>query len=186
MEIKIKFKDEDKIHGKIPDISYEKFVKTDLYQSGESNVEYDLYLRNNNMFDLTDFNSQSTGDIELIVENENRGRVLKFKCIYDSDNDVLFNERIYFKGTHGKFNIQNQIYKLLFSFGFKYIHTLDSYDHYYEKEGWSVKFNPDEEEFYLQSINTNDDVFFRPDSLKLEGDDVNLENIETYLKELCK
>lgn len=186
MQIKIKFKDEDKIHGVLPDISYERFVKSGLYESGESDVEYDWYLRSNNMVVLTDFNSQSTGDIELIVENKNRGRVLKFKCVYDSDNDESFNERIYFKGNHGKFNIQNKIEKLLLSFGFKYIHTLGSYDHHYEKEGWEIKFNPDEEEFYLQSINSNNAVFFRPASLKLEGDDVNVENIETYLKELCK
>ena len=99
MQIKIKFKDEDKIHCLLPDISYERFVKTDLYQAGASDVSYDEYLKENNMVDLTDFNSQTTSDIELIVENKDRGRVMKFKCIYDSDNDESFHDRIYFKGN---------------------------------------------------------------------------------------
>ena len=185
MEIKIKFKDENNIRGTLSDISYDRFIKTDLYQSGSSDMAYDEYLRENNMVDLTDFNSQSTGDIELIVESENRGRVLKFKCVYDSDNDESFDERIYFKGTHGKFNIQNQLEKLLFSFGFKYIHTLGSYEHHFEKDGWQVIFNPDEEEFYLENINSDDSEFFRPASLNLGGDELILEKIESYLKEFC-
>lgn len=184
MQIKIKFKDEDKIHSTLPDISYERFVKTELYESGESDIAYGEYLRENNMVDLTDFNSESTGDIELIVEDQNRGRVLKFKCVYDSDNDESFHDRMYFRGNYGKFNMPDNLYKLLESFGFKYIHTLNSYDHYFEKENWQAKFNPDEEEFYLESINSNDSVFFRPGALKLEGKDLTLKNIEDYLKEL--
>jgi hypothetical protein len=49
------------------------------------------------MKDLTDFNSQSTGEITLIVEQPYRGRVLKFKWVYDSDNDVNVNDVAYFK-----------------------------------------------------------------------------------------
>ena len=48
------------------------------------------------MKDLTDFNGESTGEITLIVEQPYRGRVLKFRCIYDSDNDENFNEVGYF------------------------------------------------------------------------------------------
>lgn len=118
MIIKIKFIGEDKIHGVFPDISYDKFVKTDLYQLNSSDIAYDAYLKDNNMVDLTDFNAQSTEDIELIVENESRGRVLKFKCVYDSDNDESFHERMYFKGNYGKFNMQDKLQELLFSFGF--------------------------------------------------------------------
>jgi len=49
------------------------------------------------MVELTDFNSQTTNEITLVVEQSWRGRVLKFKCVYDSDNDENFNEEDYFK-----------------------------------------------------------------------------------------
>jgi len=80
---------------KLPDISYEKFTEY-MFKGGSSDVEYDKYCRDNNMKDLTDFNSQSTGEVTLIVEQPYRGRVLKFRCIYDSDNDDSFNEINYF------------------------------------------------------------------------------------------
>ncbi|MFW1875314.1 hypothetical protein ACG9XQ_18620, partial [Acinetobacter baumannii] len=86
----------------------------DLYKSGASDLEYETYLKDNKMFDLTDFNSQSIHDIELIVENKNRGRVLKFKCIYDSDNDEFFNEKLHFNGKPGKIEMQSELVKALF------------------------------------------------------------------------
>ena len=94
--IKIKFNDGTEY--KLPDISYEKFTEY-MFKSGSSDVEYDKYLRENNMQDLTDFNSESTCEITLIVEQPYRGRVLKFKCIYDSDNDDNFNEVVYFENN---------------------------------------------------------------------------------------
>lgn len=48
------------------------------------------------MKDLSDFNGESTGEITLVVEQPYRGRVLKFRCIYDSDNDENFSEVAYF------------------------------------------------------------------------------------------
>lgn len=91
--IKIKFKDGTEYE--LPDISYEKFTKY-IFKLGLSDVEYNKYCIKNNMKDLTDFNSKSTGEIELIVEQPYRERVLKFKCIYDSDNDKNFNQSDYF------------------------------------------------------------------------------------------
>lgn len=35
-------------------------------------------------------------EITLVVEQSWRGRVLKFKCVYDSDNDENFDEKVYF------------------------------------------------------------------------------------------
>jgi hypothetical protein len=92
--IRIKF--DDGTEYKLPDISYEKFTEH-MFESGSSDVEYDKYCRENNMKDLTDFNSESTSEITLIVEQPYRGRVLKFRCIYDSDNDANFNEVSYFE-----------------------------------------------------------------------------------------
>lgn len=180
MEIKVKLADEKEVRGTLPDISYDRWLKSDLYKSGSSDIEYDNYLRENKMIDLTDFNSETTGDIELIVEQEHRGRVLKFKCVYDSDNDESFNEREYFKQKHGKFNIQEELYKILDSFGFKYIHTLNSYEHYFETEDWQVLFNPDEEEFFFKSLKNSD--FYKPASLKLDGDDLTLSAIKKHLR----
>jgi hypothetical protein len=91
--IKIKF--DDGTEYRLPDISYEKFTEH-MFKSGCSDVEYDKYCRENNMKELTDFNGESTGEITLIVEQPYRGRVLKFRCIYDSDNDENFNEVSYF------------------------------------------------------------------------------------------
>ena len=92
--IKIKF-DNDGNEYQLPDISYEKFTKH-LFDSGCSDIEYDKYLGENNMKELTDFNRESTGEITLIVEQPQRGRVLKFRCVYDSSNDEDFNEFSYF------------------------------------------------------------------------------------------
>lgn len=88
-EIKIKF--DDGIEYRFPDISYEKFTEH-VFKSGSSDIEYDKYCRDNNMKNLTDFNSESTSEITLIAEQPYRRRVLKFKCIYDSDNDENFNK----------------------------------------------------------------------------------------------
>ena len=79
----------------LPDISYEKFTEH-MFKSGGSDIEYDKYLHENNMKELTDFNGESTDEITLIVEQSYRGRVLKFRCVYDSDNDDDFNEVSYF------------------------------------------------------------------------------------------
>ena len=83
--IKIKF--DDGTEYTLPDISYEKFTQH-VFECGIYDTEYDKYLRENDMKVLTDFNSESTGEITLIVEQPYRGRVLKFRCVYDSDNDV--------------------------------------------------------------------------------------------------
>lgn len=179
----VKVIDKGSCVGSLPDMSYDSFIESKHYKSGDSVVEYDAFLKRYNMIDLTNYNSQSTEYIELVVENPNRGRVLKFKCIYDSDNDASFNERVYFKGNHGKFDIQHKLQDLLFSFGFEYITTLGDYEHCYEKKGWKVIFNPDTQEFYLNSINSDNSQFFRPASLKLKDDDLTLDNIEINLKE---
>lgn len=81
---------------RLPDISYKKFIESDLYKTGSSDVEYAKYLRDNGMAELSDFNSQSTNEITLIDEEPYRGRVLKFKLIYDSENDETFDEKEYF------------------------------------------------------------------------------------------
>jgi len=94
MIIKIKVGDKTS-HSLLPDISYDKFTEY-MFDSGSSDVEYNKYLGDNNMVELTDFNSQTTDEIVLIVEDSFMGRVLKFKCVYDSDNDVSFNENEYF------------------------------------------------------------------------------------------
>jgi len=92
--LKILFDDGEEF--RLPDISYDKFVNSELYKSGSSDVEYDKYLRENGMKELSDFNSESTNEITLIDEQPYRGRVLKFRLVYDSDNDENFNEKEYF------------------------------------------------------------------------------------------
>jgi mRNA-degrading endonuclease RelE of RelBE toxin-antitoxin system len=91
--IKIKFGDGNVY--KLPDISSEKFDEF-MFKNGSNDVEYEKYKRENGMKELTDFNGESTSEITLVVEQSWRGRVLKFKCIYDSDNDKNFNEEQYF------------------------------------------------------------------------------------------
>ena len=80
----------------LPDISYENFLDY-MDWKGSSDQAYDSYLDRNNMKDMSDFDSETTGDIVLIFEQPHRGRVLKFKCIYDSDRDEYFDENEYFK-----------------------------------------------------------------------------------------
>jgi hypothetical protein len=92
--IKIKLESGDEY--KLPDISSEKFDEF-VWKSGSNDVEYENYKRENGMIELTDFNSQTTDEITLVVEQSWRGRVLKFKCVYDSDNDKNFDEKDYFK-----------------------------------------------------------------------------------------
>ena len=86
---------DDGVEYALPDISYDKFIELDKYEGG-SDIEYDKYLLENGMVDLTDFNSNSTNEITLIDEHPYRGRVLKFRLIYDSDKDHEFNETDYF------------------------------------------------------------------------------------------
>jgi len=83
---------------KLPDISSEKFDEF-MWKSGSNDVEYETYKRDNAMKELTDFNSETTDEITLIIEQSWRGRVLKFKCVYDSKNDETFDEKEYF-GEH--------------------------------------------------------------------------------------
>lgn len=96
--IKIKFKNEDNFDElKFPDISYDYFLKyiwgskKNYIFSGASDIDYDYFKKENKMKEISDFNSETTKDILLIVENEYRERVLIFECIYDSDNDENFN-----------------------------------------------------------------------------------------------
>ena len=93
MNIKVKFVDKNGVEGVLPDMSYERFLDSDEYKKySTSDTPYDDYLKNNNMIDLTDYNSETTSDIELVVEQKNRGRVIKFKCVYNSDEDENFSE----------------------------------------------------------------------------------------------
>ena len=85
----IKAKLESGNEYKLPDISSEKFDEF-MWENGSNDVEYEKYKRENGMIELTDFNSQTTNEITLVVEQSWRGRVLKFKCVYDSDNDDNF------------------------------------------------------------------------------------------------
>jgi hypothetical protein len=67
----------DNSEYKLCDVSPSHFVAI-------STEDYDDYKSENGMVDLTDFNSDLTDYINLVVENNN-GRVLKFICVYDSD-----------------------------------------------------------------------------------------------------
>jgi hypothetical protein len=93
----IKIKLESGNEYKLPDISSEKFDEF-IWKTGSNDIEYENYKRENGMKELTDFNSQTTDEITLVVEQSWRGRVLKFKCVYDSDNDENFDEKNYFRG----------------------------------------------------------------------------------------
>lgn len=93
--LKIVF-DSEETEIRLPDISYDKFIKSDLYKSGSSDIEYDNYLSENNMIELSDYNSDTLKEITLIDEQPYRGRVLKFKIVYDSDEDENFNTKEYF------------------------------------------------------------------------------------------
>lgn len=87
MEIfKIKF--DDGTEYRLPDISYEKYVEY-FFENGDSTIDYVKYCIDNNMIELSDFNGESTSEITLIIEQPYRERVIKFKCVYDSDNDKI-------------------------------------------------------------------------------------------------
>ncbi len=43
------------------------------------------------MTELSNFNSDGINDLTLVVEQPHRNRLLKFKCVYDSDKDEDFN-----------------------------------------------------------------------------------------------
>lgn len=92
--LKIVFDDGDEF--RLPDISYGRFLESELYEEGSSDIAYDNYLRENGMIELSDFNSGSTNEITLIDEHPYRGRVLKFRLVYDSLNDPEFDEKKYF------------------------------------------------------------------------------------------
>jgi len=87
-----------------PDISFEMWEEL-VYEKnpeiflhvGDSEYCYGRYLKSKNMVNLSDFNSQTTNEITLVMEQKYRGRVLKFRCVYDSDNEKDFNEKEYFK-----------------------------------------------------------------------------------------
>lgn len=87
---------DDGLEYRLPDMSYDKFKESHYYKSGSSDLEYDKYLADGNMTELSDFNSDSTNKITLIDEQPYRGRVLKFRLVYDSDNDPNFSETDYF------------------------------------------------------------------------------------------
>ena len=89
-KVKIRHLDGEEIN--CPDISYDKFLEFMWSKGienihGTSDIDYYDYLRRNNMMKVTDLNFQTTPEIELIIEEDWSGRVLKFKCIYDSDNE---------------------------------------------------------------------------------------------------
>ena len=91
---KVKIRHLDGEETNYPDISYDKFVELMWSKGienihGTSDIDYYDYLRRNNMMEVTDLNSQTTPEIELIIEEDWSGRVLKFKCIYDSDNEEV-------------------------------------------------------------------------------------------------
>jgi len=69
---------------KLPDISYDKFVET-LFKEGSSDTEYEKYLRENNMHELTSFNYEALKEAILVVSDSEK--TLKFKCFYNSDYD---------------------------------------------------------------------------------------------------
>lgn len=79
----------------LPDISYDKFVQF-LSTKGASDTEYDIYLKMNNMIELSDFYSEVVEDMSLIYEDKFRGRVIHFKAVYDSEKDLDFDEEEYF------------------------------------------------------------------------------------------
>lgn len=81
---------------RLPDLSYDKFLNSELFVGGCSDVEYDNYLCENNMVELSSFSSECTNKITLIDEQPFRRRVLKFRLVYDSDKDPNFDENEYF------------------------------------------------------------------------------------------
>ena len=64
---KIKIRLESGNEYKLPDISSEKFDEF-IWEGGSNDIEYENYKRENGMIELTDFNSQTTNEITLVVE----------------------------------------------------------------------------------------------------------------------
>ena len=87
MKCTVEFTDDPGYKRELPDISYKRFIDSDLFKSGASDTEYARYLRENNMVELDEYNSQSTKDIVLTFEDEFSGRVMRFKLIDDSDTE---------------------------------------------------------------------------------------------------
>lgn len=79
----------------LPDVSQPLFDQF-IWKEGANDVAYENYKRTNNMVELSDINSESTNEFELVVECLGRERVLKFTCTYDSDKDPSFNATEYF------------------------------------------------------------------------------------------
>ena len=71
----------------LPDISYDKFVDY-MFKEGTSDMEYYSYLHKNNMIELSELNRETMSEIILEVYDDFHERTLRFKCIYDSDNEV--------------------------------------------------------------------------------------------------
>ena len=92
--LKIVFDDGEEF--RLPDISYDRFLESELYKKGSSDMAYEYYKQENGMKELSDFNGESTNEITLIDEQPYRGRVLKFRLVYDSLNDPDFDEKEYF------------------------------------------------------------------------------------------
>ena len=89
MRIAIKLKDNPKYKKDLPDISYDKFVDPPPW-SMSSDMAYEKYLRDNNMQEISDYNKDSTADIELVMVDKYSKRIMRFECVYDSDNDDNF------------------------------------------------------------------------------------------------
>ena len=81
---------------KFPDTSYSVFEKYIPHDESNSDLAYENYLHDRCMRELTDFNAETINGITLVVKEDWRERVLKFKCVYDSDNDEDFNPKDYF------------------------------------------------------------------------------------------
>lgn len=81
--MKIKFEDGEQFTA--PDVSEEFFAEHYPY-SGISDIEYGKYLRSKGMKRITDFNPNGTSQMTLEVRDGER--VIRFKCIFDSDSDV--------------------------------------------------------------------------------------------------
>lgn len=84
MKITIRDKTDPQYEEKFPDISYEKFVEL-VFTQGTSDTEYENYLRDAGMIELTDFNSETTGDLQIIVEREFDGRRMVLEVVEDSE-----------------------------------------------------------------------------------------------------
>lgn len=95
-EIYLVIKDED-YKKPLPDISYSQYIESHLYTDGSSDMAYDNYLRDRGMVDPMDLNPQTTPDTTIVFENTWNKRILRYECVYDSDNDPNFEPSLYFK-----------------------------------------------------------------------------------------